>query len=170
MFQFPGFPYIHYVFMYAYYVFHIVSSLIRKSADQVICTSPQLIAAYHVLLRRLVPRHPPYALRSLIVFVRCYCISLYSPLFSSSTKIALLKNFHINFRFVFVCYFTLLLCSCQCSFVRRHSRDSLHIIAPSKLYVNSFLHFFKTFFKFFLNAFFYLFTLSRKVLSSLAWV
>ena len=28
----------------------------------VICTSPQLIAAYHVLLRLKEPRHPPYAL------------------------------------------------------------------------------------------------------------
>ena len=27
-----------------------------------ICSSPQLIAAYHVLHRLLVPRHPPYAL------------------------------------------------------------------------------------------------------------
>ena len=27
-----------------------------------ICRSPSLIAAYHVFLRLLVPRHPPYAL------------------------------------------------------------------------------------------------------------
>lgn len=31
-----------------------------------ICSSPRLFAACHVLLRRLVPRHPPYALCSLI--------------------------------------------------------------------------------------------------------
>ena len=30
-----------------------------------ICDSPQLFAAYHVLLRRLMPGHPPYALYSL---------------------------------------------------------------------------------------------------------
>ena len=30
-----------------------------------ICSSPQLFAAYHVLLRLLVPRYPPYALCSL---------------------------------------------------------------------------------------------------------
>ena len=30
--------------------------------SKVICTYPQLIAAYHVLHRLLVPRHPPYAL------------------------------------------------------------------------------------------------------------
>ena len=31
-----------------------------------ICSLPQLFAAYHVLLRLLVPRHPPYALSCLI--------------------------------------------------------------------------------------------------------
>jgi hypothetical protein len=30
-----------------------------------VCGSPKLIAAYHVLLRRPAPRHPPYALSSL---------------------------------------------------------------------------------------------------------
>ena len=33
--------------------------------SKVICTSPGLFAAYHVLLRLLVPRYPPYALCSL---------------------------------------------------------------------------------------------------------
>ena len=38
-------------------------SHIRKSADiTLICSSPQLIAACHVLLRLLMPRHSPYAL------------------------------------------------------------------------------------------------------------
>ena len=32
-----------------------------------ICGSPRLIAAYHVLPRLLVPRHPPYALSSLTI-------------------------------------------------------------------------------------------------------
>ena len=36
---------------------------IRKSADlMLVCSSPQLIAAYHVLHRLLEPRHPPCAL------------------------------------------------------------------------------------------------------------
>ena len=34
-----------------------------------VCSSPQLFAAYHVLLRRHMPRHPPWALRSLIFFL-----------------------------------------------------------------------------------------------------
>ena len=33
-----------------------------------ICSLPQLFAAYHVLLRLLVPRHSPYALSSLTLF------------------------------------------------------------------------------------------------------
>ena len=33
--------------------------------SKVVCTSPQLIAAYHVLHRLLVPRHPPCALTNL---------------------------------------------------------------------------------------------------------
>ena len=34
-----------------------------------VCSSPQLFAAYHVLLRRVKPRHPPFAL---ILFVLSY--------------------------------------------------------------------------------------------------
>ena len=35
--------------------------------SRVVCTSPWLIAAYHVLHRLPSPRHPPYALSSLII-------------------------------------------------------------------------------------------------------
>ena len=67
MFQFPGFPSLHYLFMQRY-----LNS--RQGAfphsdtcgSLLICSSPQLFAACHVLLRRLMPRHPPYALSSLI--------------------------------------------------------------------------------------------------------
>ena len=39
---------------------------IRKSPDHsLFSNSPKLIAAYHVLLRHLMPRHPPFALSSL---------------------------------------------------------------------------------------------------------
>jgi hypothetical protein len=37
---------------------------------KVVCTYPRLIAAYHVLHRLLVPRHPPYALSSLTKHLR----------------------------------------------------------------------------------------------------
>ena len=38
--------------------------------SQVVCTSPRLIAAYHVLLRFPEPRHPPYALILLDFYFR----------------------------------------------------------------------------------------------------
>lgn len=70
MFQFRRFP------SYAYFVQRRMTgycpaglphSDIPGSMD--ICSSPRLFAACHVLLRRHVPRHPPYALCSLIFFV-----------------------------------------------------------------------------------------------------
>ena len=39
--------------------------------SKLICNSPGLIAAYHVLHRLLVPRHPPYALSSLTIKWSC---------------------------------------------------------------------------------------------------
>ncbi len=39
--------------------------------SRVVCTSPRLLAAYHVLHRLHVPRHPPYALNS---FIKSRCI------------------------------------------------------------------------------------------------
>src|ERR1700674_442875 len=45
-----------------------VGSPIRKSPDQrLFSNSPRLIAAVHVLLRLLAPRHPPRALRILTI-------------------------------------------------------------------------------------------------------
>ena len=43
------------------------------SGSQVICTSPELVAAYHVLLRLREPRHPPVALS---YFFRSYNFDL----------------------------------------------------------------------------------------------
>ena len=42
-----------------------------------ICSLPQLFAAYHVLLRLLVPRHSPYALSSLTYFLSLQIVSLF---------------------------------------------------------------------------------------------
>ena len=39
-------------------------SHLEISGLKVVCTYPKLIAAYHVLHRLHVPRHPPYALSS----------------------------------------------------------------------------------------------------------
>ena len=60
MFQFPGFPSVYYLFIYGSHGFtraEFPHSDICGSQD--ICSSPQLFAACHVLLRRHVPRHPP---------------------------------------------------------------------------------------------------------------
>ena len=48
---------------FEYYTFSIVGCPIRRSRDvTLVCNSPWLIAAYHVLLRLSDPRHPPCAL------------------------------------------------------------------------------------------------------------
>ena len=50
-----------------------------------ICSLPQLFAAYHVLHRLLVPRHPPYALLRLIIssaelnYQSCFATFVHSP-------------------------------------------------------------------------------------------
>ena len=71
MFQFPGFPSCNYGFIARYC--NITCSEFPHSdicGSRLICSSPQLFAACHVLLRRHVPRHPPYALCSLIFLSR----------------------------------------------------------------------------------------------------
>ena len=83
--------------MLRFMVLHHESFLIRKSADiMLICSSPQLIAACHVLHRLLMPRHSPYALIRLnffcIVFlyfgsqISFWIVWVSSELFSSGFK------------------------------------------------------------------------------------
>ena len=72
MFQFPGFPSIAYGFSYGY--LGITPSGFPHSeihGSKPACGSPWLFAACHVLHRLLVPRHPPYALSSLIYLRNC---------------------------------------------------------------------------------------------------
>jgi hypothetical protein len=42
---------------------------IRRSQDQLVCSSPGLFAAYHVLHRLSAPRHPPFTLSSLTALI-----------------------------------------------------------------------------------------------------
>ena len=72
MFQFRRFP------AYAYLIQRTLTEYCSAgfphseiSGSKAVCASPKLIAACHVLLRLLVPRHPPCALSSLIVFFPC---------------------------------------------------------------------------------------------------
>ena len=50
-----------------------------------VCRSPQLFAAYHVLLRRLVPRHSPYAL-SCLIFSRIQSVEICIRSFSLASS------------------------------------------------------------------------------------
>ena len=70
MFQFRRFP------PYGYLIHHTVPELLSGGfphsdicGSMLICSSPQLFAAYHVFLRLPVPRHSPCALFSLTVFL-----------------------------------------------------------------------------------------------------
>jgi hypothetical protein len=63
MFHFPSFAFYTYVFSIRY---QLIGGLPHSeiSGSKCVCHSPKLIAAYHVLHRFLVPRHPPQALCS----------------------------------------------------------------------------------------------------------
>ena len=69
-----------------------------------ICSSPQLFAAYHVLLRLLVPRHSPYALCSLTYFFsvslltnfQCLTLSLCLSQLSSFTSLPIFLYIFFN--------------------------------------------------------------------------
>src|SRR5580765_4387919 len=69
MFQFPSLPLRTLFYSGASTTaLPVVGFPIRKSRGQrLVSTSPELIAAAHVLLRLLAPRHPPCALSLLIV-------------------------------------------------------------------------------------------------------
>ena len=71
---------------------------IRKSADiSLICSSPQLIAAYHVLLRLLMPRHSPYALIRLNFPISDLSITWFSSFFLNC--LSFIKHFLGYFLF-----------------------------------------------------------------------
>ena len=62
------------------YAFSIAGCPIRKSADvTIVCISPQLIAAYHVLHRLSEPRHPPCALSCFKKFETSFWIVVCYP-------------------------------------------------------------------------------------------
>ena len=70
---------------------------IRGSMD--ICSSPRLFAAYHVLLRLLVPRYSPYALSSLTFLLRINFVILRQI----SSKIVRRTNvLSLNFFIIFL--------------------------------------------------------------------
>ena len=90
---------------FEWYIFNVPGCPIRKSSDiTLVCSSPKLIAAYHVLHRLSDPRHPPCAL---ICFKKIRYILSGSPHFSSLLSVYnflfpnMSKNFTIyNWQFI----------------------------------------------------------------------
>ena len=69
--------------------------------SQIICISPQLFAACHVLLRQISPRHPPYAL-SILTYVFTLTFLAFWVSFSTSEKSFLDELFFFRFFFYIV--------------------------------------------------------------------
>jgi hypothetical protein len=77
------------------------------------CGSPQLFAACHVLLRRLVPWHPPCALVRLISFPGILRPILISPAFT-----AVYLQLALPFCFIPYYWFSLVISMCSCQGTR----------------------------------------------------
>ena len=103
MFQFPTFP--SYTLLYScmdrltFPQPEFPHSDIHGSQD--ICSLPWLFAAYHVLLRLLVPRHSPYALSSLTYFLLVQLFSSFLLFLGSSSLPFFIFNYSIYFS---MCY------------------------------------------------------------------
>ena len=65
-----------------------------------ICASPQLFAAYHVLLRLLVPRHSPCALNSLTLSLKRYMRRITASAFESSAAYLPFSNTSCTLAFL----------------------------------------------------------------------
>ena len=87
---------------------------IRGSRDA--CSSPRLFAAYHVLRRRSVPRHPP-----------CALVSLDRIIFTRSTVLP--SNKHTHVRAQHTCFFPFDL-DCQITGSLRRTRKYTSVASP----------------------------------------
>ena len=68
--------------------------------SKIICISPQLFAACHVLLRQISPRHPPYAL-SILTYVFTLTFLAFWVSFSTSEKSFLDELFFLSFLLLY---------------------------------------------------------------------
>ena len=124
MFQFPGFPSIHYVFMYGYLDITLGRFPHSEiSGSKVACTSPKLIAAYHVLHRLPAPRHSPYALSNLTFSFSKRKCNLFSSFISK-----------ISLRWPYLGL--IMICSFQCA---KHSKSVRWETNSQNWIVNHFL-------------------------------
>ena len=105
MVQFPGFPSYDYGFIIRY---HDITHGEFPHSDihgySLICSSPWLFAACHVLLRRHVPRHPPYALCSLFFSIASAIRRINFSRYLYVRKFLTLGSlcFHINLFLIFL--------------------------------------------------------------------
>ena len=60
------------------------------------CGSPRLFAACHVLLRLLAPRHPPYALSSLIIKLTQYVVCCGAPICLRISSLAAVAKLQLS--------------------------------------------------------------------------
>ena len=96
MFQFPTFAFL--LRMLSLQLNGLPHSDIHGS--MVICTSPQLFAAYHVLRRLREPRHPPFAL-AYFFFLDIINILAENVLIIFSSSLLLLYNFFPNSTYIY---------------------------------------------------------------------
>ena len=118
MFQFRRFPSARYLFTCRLIMLPLLRfphSDIRGS--QLICSSPRLFAACHVLLRLPVPRHPPCALLSLTLCVRVFWFFRSLKLFDCISLFRLIHSFPFLFAF-FACSRSFLLFGFQCTILK----------------------------------------------------
>src|SRR5690606_40443196 len=96
MFQFPGLALTRLCVQRAVIPLHgtgLSHSEIHGST--LACSSPRLIAAYHVLHRLLMPRHPPYAISNLALVELCSCTTPSARCFTSdqSTETSIMSKY-----------------------------------------------------------------------------
>ena len=101
----------------------------EMSGSKVVCTYPNLIAAYHVLLRLLEPRHPPFALSFFFYVKLLVLINLGSPRMTSGALTFINPN---HLYIVNLIAFNLLVNNrlknsiYYCFYIRQYVKDHCH--------------------------------------------
>ena len=112
---------------------HRIGCPIRTSADPDMCSSPRLFAACHVLLRLMVPRHPPCALCNLTYL---FSFRLLPTLFESPiTSVQFCLQYFSCFKLLSLClsYAVFKVLALSPEKISRHGTSSLresHVLCP----------------------------------------
>ena len=72
------------------------------SGSKVICTYPELIAAYHVLHRLREPRHPPCALNYFLLLFYGFALWFPFPMREAATAKAVASDIYFQLFFSFI--------------------------------------------------------------------